>query len=99
MQKIKVRANPEFTQAWPQAYPFRISVTLRSGDSHVREIRHAKGHPDNPMSDREIEDKFRRLALPVMTQAQVDRALAQLWQLENLNSIRDLMALFELHAD
>ena len=48
------------------------------------------------MSDQEIEAKFRRLAGSVMGQARVDKALSALWHLENMKSLREVFALFEL---
>lgn len=96
MQKIEVRATEEFTRAWPEAYPFRITVTTRSGRKHVEEVYYAKGHPKNPMNDQEIEAKFRRLAEPVMGQTRVDRALGALWHLEDMKSVREMFALFVL---
>ncbi|MFB3816771.1 MAG: MmgE/PrpD family protein [Candidatus Methylomirabilales bacterium] len=98
MQKIEVRAIDEFNRAWPEAYPFRVTVTMKSGQTHVEEIFYAKGHPKNPMTDQEIEAKFRRLAEPVMGQAAADRGLGALWQMEKMRSMQDLLSLFVLDA-
>ena len=86
MQKIDVRATDEMTAMWPEAYPFRIVVTTRSGQTHVREIFYAKGHPKNLMSDQEIEAKFRKLAGPVLGEARTDEALRVLWGLPGMAS-------------
>ena len=97
MQKIQVRATEECTRAWPQAFPFRVTVTTKSGQQHVQEVRYAKGHPDNPMSDDEIDAKFRKLAEPAMGRARANKALSQLWHLENMQSPRDMLELFVLN--
>jgi 2-methylcitrate dehydratase len=96
MQKIDVRATEELTRAWPEAYPFRITVTTRRGQPLVREIRYAKGHPKNPMSDREIEAKFRRLSEPVLGPARVDNALRALWRLSTMASVSEIFEPFAL---
>jgi len=96
MQKIEVRATEEFTRAWPEAYPFRITVITRSGQKHVQEVYYAKGHPKNPMTDQEIEAKFRRLAEPVMGQAAVKRALSELWRLEDMKRVQEMFTPFIL---
>ncbi|MBI4190412.1 MAG: MmgE/PrpD family protein [Betaproteobacteria bacterium] len=96
MQKIEVRTTEECNMQWPEAYPFRITVTTRSGQQYVREIRYAKGHPKNPMSDQEIEAKFRRLAEPVMGQTRANNALSQLWHLEDMKNVQEILALFVL---
>ena len=98
MQKIQVQATEECDRAWPDAYPFRITVTTKSGQKHVQEVLYAKGHPKNPMSDQEIEAKFRRLAEPVMGQTKVDKALSRLWHMEAMKSMREMMELFVLDS-
>ena len=98
MQKIKVRATEEFDRAWPEAYPFRITVTTKSGQKHVQEVFYAKGHPKNPMSDQDIEAKFQQQAVPVMGQAAADRALGALWHLEDMQQVREVFALFVMPA-
>ncbi len=97
MQKIEVRENPEFTRAYPEANCFRIELITRSGQRHVREIRYAKGHPKDPLSDAEIAAKFRRLAAPVMAQVQIDSVLERLWHLEEAGSVRELMDALATH--
>lgn len=98
MKKIEVREKEEYTRANPESNYFRIEVITRSGEHHVREIRYAKGHPKNPMSDQEIEAKFRRLAEPVMGRVQMDRVLDRLWHLEDVESLRALLDLFVLKS-
>jgi 2-methylcitrate dehydratase len=98
MQKIVVRALEEYTKLWPRACPYRITVTTRSGQNHVRRVSNAKGDPDNPLSDQEIEDKFRRLAEPVMGQERVSAVLGRLWRMEEIGGVGDLMALFALES-
>ena len=98
MQKIGVRATEECTRDWPEAYPFRITVTMKSGERHLEEVRYAKGHPKNPMSDDEIEAKFLRLAESVMGRSKAQLALQRLWRLDDMKGAGEIMALFELHA-
>ncbi len=97
MQKIKVRATAGCTNEWPQAFPFHITATMKSGEKFERSVRYAKGHPENPMSDAELESKFRRLAEPIMERVNVDAALRRLWQLETLQSPRDVLEMFALN--
>ncbi len=96
MQKIEVRRSDEFTRAYPDANCFRIEVITRSGERHVREIRYAKGHPKNPMTDQEIEAKFRRLAEPLLGDSRINQILDRLWHLDEVRNLRQLLALFEL---
>jgi 2-methylcitrate dehydratase len=95
MPKIEVREKEEYTRAFPDSHYFRIEVITRSGQHLVRETRYAKGHSKNPMSDAEIEDKFRRLAAPLLKPAQISNILERLWHLEEV-SVPEIMSLFKL---
>lgn len=96
MQKIEVRATEALTRSWPEAYPFVITVTTRSGQKHTREIFYAKGHPKNPMNDREIETKFRKLSESVLGPEGVDNALRVLWHLDSMKKVSDIFEPFML---
>ena len=98
MQKIEVHADKELDKLYPEANPFRIEVITRSGERHHGEIDYGKGHPKNPMSDQEIEAKFRRLAEPIMKPSQMDKILDRLWHFEEVRDLRELFALFELKS-
>lgn len=98
MQRIEVRGNEEYSRAWPEANCFRIELVTRSGERHVREIRYAKGHPKNPMTDQEIEAKFRRLAEPVLGHRPMDQILERLWHFEEVKNLRKMLTLFELRS-
>ena len=94
MQKIEVRATEELTRMWPEAYPFRVIVMIRSGQRLLREIFYAKGHPKNPMTDQEIETKFRKLSEAVLGPAGVDNALRVLWGLDRIQSVSEAFTPF-----
>ena len=44
----------------------RVVLTLRDGRTLERHVAHNLGTPDNPMTDRQLEDKFVALAAPVL---------------------------------
>ncbi len=89
MQKISVRATPRLTATWPDAYPFIVTATTKSGKSFTREIHYAKGHPKNPMTDAEIETKFRKLSESVLGKKGCDEALKVLWRFDKLAKVSD----------
>jgi 2-methylcitrate dehydratase len=51
------------------------------------------GHWRNPMSDAEMEEKFRALASHQLPAARVDALAAQLWKLETLSDAGELVRL------
>jgi len=50
-----------------------------------------KGDPRNPLTDREVEEKFEALAEPVLSKAARRRVIDAVWNLERLGAVTELM--------
>jgi 2-methylcitrate dehydratase PrpD len=70
-----------------------VTMTLEDGRTYTVRTDHSVGTPGNPMTDDQIEAKFRTLAGEVLPQENVDRAIELLWSLERARSMRPLAAL------
>lgn len=92
MRKLTVVEDPEFTRRYPAESCTRIEVTTTAGRRLVAETSHPKGHFLNPLTDVEVEAKFRSLAEGALSRVRCDGALAQIWSLDHAP---DLGALFE----
>jgi 2-methylcitrate dehydratase len=77
----------------PEAMLCRVTVTTKNGEKHAASVDYHRGHWKNPMTDAEVEAKFRKLALHVLAPAQVDALAARLWQLEHLQDAGELLKL------
>lgn len=93
LDKMKIIEKPEFTKAHPQTWPYRIEVALRSGKRLVAQAEYFKGHAKNPMSDAEVEAKYRELTGPLLEKSQIDQLLSTLWRLEELEDIGHVIGL------
>ena len=82
LKKITVVEDKELTAKYPEAVPNRITVTLSSGKIISKQVDYHKGHPKNPMSDKEIEDKFERLTKKYLSRNQSRKILDLVWSLE-----------------
>ncbi len=98
MQKVRVIEQEEFIGWYPQAMPTRITVRTASGKEFVKQIDFPLGHPRNPMSDREVEDKFRGLAAGRLDRVRAGKVIDQVWKLDTLKDIGALMPLLKLRA-
>lgn len=94
IQKIKVEVDPEIDRMYPSAIPNRVEVRLKSGKIISGEMIYPKGHPNNPMTDHEVEEKFRNLSAWALTDKKADGILARIWELEKMDDIKELMRLF-----
>ena len=68
-----------------------LEVVLRSGERKAVRVEFHRGHWRNPMSDAEIETKFRSLVANMLPAARTDALLRQLWKLEDLAEVGTLM--------
>ena len=94
MQKVVVRENAEFTRQYPTLVPCRIEVVSRGGERRVANVNYPKGHAKNPMTDTEVEDKFRMLCSSVLPARQTAAILETLWALEEIDDVGQLLSLF-----
>ena len=90
INKMRIEENPEFTERYPQQYNCRMEVIKHNGQTEVASTSYPKGHGQNPLSDAEVDAKFRRLACPTVTEQQCEQALELIWSLENLPNLRDI---------
>jgi len=66
-------------------------IVTKDGKSHTARIDYPKGHPKNPMSDDELEVKFKSMASKYMTKTRMEKIIQMVYQLESLQDIGDLM--------
>lgn len=85
MRKVKVSEDPALSAQYPEGAPGRVTIRMKSGETHTVEIRYPKGHEKSPMGDAEIESKFRDLCGGVLGKDGCGRALETLWRVETLD--------------
>ena len=70
-----------------------VTMTLKDGRSITEKVDHATGAPENPMSDAQLEDKFRTLAERVLSKEQSEKLLARLWDIDKADDVSEIMAM------
>ena len=80
--KVSVQEDPELTRRFSAAIPCRLEVRTRSGELKTAAVEYPRGHVNNPMTDAEVETKFRALAGRVLPEQQVTSALERLWKID-----------------
>ena len=66
-------------------------VTLASGERVVKHVKHAIGNRARPMTDVELEDKFRDQAAPVLGERRANELIALCWSIDKLADCRTLI--------
>ena len=97
LKKITVVEDKNLSAMYPEAVPNRVTVKLASGEVVSKQVDYHKGHPKNPMSDEEVEDKFRRLSGKYLRKNQTARILDAVWNLEKLKDVSKVASLMTLN--
>jgi 2-methylcitrate dehydratase len=98
MQKVRVVEQPDFTDWYPQAMPTRLAVRTATGREFMKQVDFPLGHPRNPMSDREVEEKFRTLAGRLLDRTRAGKVIEWIWRLDRLADVSALMPLLRVRG-
>ena len=89
--RIKCSASEEANRCVLEFNLCELEVVLRSGKRKTVRVEYHRGHSLNPMTDSEIEAKFRSQVGNMLPAARTDALLGQLWKLEDLPEIGTLV--------
>jgi 2-methylcitrate dehydratase PrpD len=82
MRRVRMVRDPLCEADFPRRRAAVVEIRLRDG----RRLRHyqptRKGDPDAPLTDSELNEKFRELTAPVIGAAAAARLLAELWHFD-----------------
>ncbi len=87
LAKVEVTADPELSKGYPNQRAAHVEIELNDGRKLAHFQPYRKGDPELPLTDDELNDKFRELAIPVIGDAVTRRLLDELWSLEKLKSV------------
>lgn len=82
--KVRMLRDPSANARYPKGIPNKLTITLKNGQSFSKEVEFPRGHAYNPMTDAEVEKKFRACVEPVYGKAKADEMLAGLWKMDQL---------------
>ena len=88
--RTEVTEDPAMSSRFPGAQAARIEATA-GGETYVVEIENSKGNAANPLSDAEVEAKFRSLAAGAMTEEQTETLLSRLWAFEEERLVSEVI--------
>jgi len=91
--RVNVSVSEEANQRAPEAMLCDLEVLTGAGQRFSSQVAYHNGHFKNPLSDAELEDKFRSLACGPLPKAQADALLDRLWNLEELADVGELIRL------
>ncbi|MCC6057070.1 MAG: MmgE/PrpD family protein, partial [Desulfurococcaceae archaeon] len=90
-KKVKVFVEPKCSNA--KLGCAEVKIRTKSGGEYASFVPAPKGYPQNPLTKHELEEKFKSLALSVLTENRVVEVLKAVESLEEVSNVRTLMDL------
>jgi len=84
VSRIRCSPSEEATRRGAEMNLCELDVTLRSGERKSIRVEYHRGHWRNPMSDAEMEGKFRSLVGRMLPPDRCNALIERLWKLEDL---------------
>jgi 2-methylcitrate dehydratase PrpD len=82
MQRIRVGLDPQLDAGFPRMRAARLELTLTDGRRCTHLQPNRKGDPEQPLDDRDLDDKLLELAAPVIGPDRARQLLGELWTLD-----------------
>ena len=93
--KVRIHRDAELTSRYPAGIPTRMIIQLADGRRLMREVEFPRGHARNPLTDAEVEQKFRQLVEPRYGKDRAGHVLRICWELEKLKAAGELVRLLD----
>jgi len=93
--KVRIICIPEFDRCFPVMTASEVEIETASGKCYKTRVTRPKGDPQNPMSDKELVDKFKRLAARSISLDTAKRVIQEVEILERHSSIASVICIFQ----
>lgn len=93
--KVQVVEDPSYTKMFSKKIPCRVVIELNDGRTISRESEYPRGHVKNPMTDEEINRKFKSLASRAISLEKAADALRLLRSIEDWSGLDELFQALE----
>jgi 2-methylcitrate dehydratase PrpD len=91
--RVRCVADAECDRIFPKQFPAVLRVRLNSGEVRDARVSHNRGGLENPLSDEELEVKFRTNAGRILPGERVEELRSALEALDGSETVEDLMRL------
>lgn len=90
LEKTDLHEDPELTKGYPNGIPNRATVNTTDGRNFSSLVEFPSGHVKNPMTDQELEDKFKGNVGRYFSRDQISLVTNLIWNLEEEQTLERL---------
>ena len=99
IDKTKIVENPQLNKAYPKGIPNDVTITCTDGTRVNKRVDFPRGHAENPMTDDEVVEKFKRMAEGVIANDTAEQILDRAWTLDTMEDVTPLFSFDVLKGD
>lgn len=92
MGKINCVSDPDLETEFPRKWKARVTVETTSGQTFTQRIEYPKGDPENPLTQDELEGKFRVLTKSVYSQEKADAIIEDIKKLDQCEDLKTFIS-------
>jgi 2-methylcitrate dehydratase PrpD len=90
MSRIRLSVDPELDDCFPRRRAAHIVFTASNGQASCYLQPTRKGDPEQPLTDKDLSEKFMELTSPVVGSERAQKLLQVLWSLDTCEQLLDL---------
>jgi 2-methylcitrate dehydratase PrpD len=91
LERTDVIADAELNLLYPEKFPARVVIEMESGQTHEATVMYPKGDPQNPLTDAQLEDKFRDNASALLTATEAEAMVSDITKLSDVADVSQLL--------
>lgn len=93
LQSVKVERNDELSAIYAEAVANIVHVRLNDGRTLTKRVDYPLGNAKNPVSDKELENKFLSLVAPALGEEGCKRIFESVWKLDEAKTVDPILKL------
>jgi len=95
MKRIQIKSDLTLNKNFPKLIPSIVEIETFSKSSYKIKIDVPKGNPANPLTEKELVTKFKKLASKRITSKSIKGILKRIREMESLENVAELINVFE----
>lgn len=92
-KKVEIVTDTQLDQLYPEKMGAKVEVVTTSGKKFSNCVDYPRGEPENPLTENEMQAKFRRLASLAISKKAVESLMSSIQHLEKVKNVKEIIEL------
>lgn len=87
INKVEVTVDDKCEENYPKHRPSILTISMKDGTNYSHYVEDPKGETKYPLTDEELERKFRSNCLGILSKEEIDQMIDAIWNFEKLENL------------